>query len=86
MAREGAPRSAAAGLWLAEAEAILREATGLRVMRDVPLRARTSLGIGGPAPLFVIPRDPEALAAALAETARRVFALTEEVVNFAAGS
>ena len=63
--RETAPRGAAARPWLAEAEAILREAKGLRVLRDVPLRTRTSLGIGGPAPLFVVPREPEGLAAAL---------------------
>jgi len=75
VARESTPRTDAARLWLAEAEAILREATGLRVMRNVPLRTRTSLGIGGPAPLLVVPRDPEVLAAALAR-------LTEAGVPF----
>src|SRR5262250_1038213 len=56
------PRAGASRLRLAEAEAILREATGLRVLRDVPLRSRTSLGIGGPAPLLLLPEDLEGLA------------------------
>src|SRR5207245_4516834 len=36
--RETAPRGASARLWLAEGEAILREAKGLRLRCDVPLR------------------------------------------------
>src|SRR2546422_6621608 len=51
----------AAKEWVAEAEAILREST-VRVLRDVPLRARTSLGVGGPARLFLVPERPEDLA------------------------
>jgi len=49
--------------WVAEADAILREDT-VRTLRDVPLRTRTSLGVGGPARLV--------LAAARAEDLARV--------------
>jgi UDP-N-acetylmuramate dehydrogenase len=55
---------AAGRSWIDEAEAILR-ASRLRVLRDVPLRARTYLGIGGPARLLVVPDDPEELGAVL---------------------
>jgi UDP-N-acetylmuramate dehydrogenase len=52
--------------WVGTADALLREAgAGLRVLRDVPLAPRTYLGIGGPAPLFVVPEGPGPLAAAL---------------------
>jgi len=50
--------------WVAEAEAILR-ASSARVLRDVPLRARTSLGVGGPAPLFLAAGHAEELAQAM---------------------
>src|SRR5207249_5395473 len=51
--------------WVTEAEAILRESP-VRVLRDVPLRTRTSLGVGGEAPLLLAPARPEQLAPALA--------------------
>ena len=47
--------------WVTEAEAILRESP-VRVLRDVPLRTRTSLGVGGEAPLLLAPARPEELA------------------------
>jgi UDP-N-acetylmuramate dehydrogenase len=47
--------------WVAGAEAILRESS-VRVLRDVPLRARTSLGVGGPARLVLAPERAEDLA------------------------
>ena len=50
--------------WVAEAEAIVREST-VRVLRDVPLRTRTSLGVGGPARLFLVPARAEDLAPVL---------------------
>ena len=51
----------AAKSWVTEAEAILR-ASPVRVLRDVPLRTRTSLGVGGEAPLLLAPARPEELA------------------------
>jgi UDP-N-acetylmuramate dehydrogenase len=51
----------AAKIWVTEAEAILRESS-VRVLRDVPLRTRTSLGVGGEAPLLLAPERPEELA------------------------
>src|SRR2546425_524822 len=47
--------------WVAEAEAILGESS-VRVRRDVPLRARTSLGVGGPARVLLVPERAEDLA------------------------
>lgn len=47
--------------WVSEAETILREST-VHVLRDVPLRTRTSLGVGGPARLFLVPGRAEDLA------------------------
>jgi UDP-N-acetylmuramate dehydrogenase len=47
--------------WVAEAEEILRESS-VRVLRDVPLRTRTSLGVGGPARILLVPERPEDLA------------------------
>lgn len=53
--------------WIETADSLLREVgAGLRVERDVPLGGRTYLGVGGPAPLFVVPEKPEPLAVALA--------------------
>lgn len=52
---------AAARDWVAEAEAILRESR-VPVLRGVPLRARTSLGVGGPARLLLVPGRAEDLA------------------------
>ncbi|MBI1950000.1 MAG: UDP-N-acetylmuramate dehydrogenase [Acidobacteria bacterium] len=46
---------------MSEAEAILRESR-VPVLRDVPLRTRTSLGVGGPARLFLVPGGAEDLA------------------------
>jgi UDP-N-acetylenolpyruvoylglucosamine reductase len=51
----------AAKSWVSEAEAILRESS-VRVLRDAPLRTRTSLGVGGPAPVLLTPSQPEELA------------------------
>jgi UDP-N-acetylmuramate dehydrogenase len=47
--------------WVAEAETVLREST-VRVLRDVPLRTRTSLGVGGPARFVLAPERAEDLA------------------------
>ena len=49
------------GDWVSEAEAILRESR-VPVLRDVQLRTRTSLGVGGPARLFLVPGGAEDLA------------------------
>ena len=47
------------GSWIEKARATLRECgSGMRVLRDVPLSGRTYLGIGGPAPVFLVPEDP----------------------------
>src|SRR5207247_7006661 len=51
----------AAKSWVTEAEAILKESP-VRVLCDVPLRTRTSLGVGGEAPLLLAPARPEELA------------------------
>jgi UDP-N-acetylmuramate dehydrogenase len=45
-------------------EALKRASRG-EVLRDVPLAPRTSVRVGGPAQLWVRPRDPEALVAVL---------------------
>jgi UDP-N-acetylmuramate dehydrogenase len=57
--------SASRRTWVEEAEAILREGTGVRVHRDVPMRTRTSLGVGGPARLLLVPEEVEGLASVL---------------------
>ena len=54
--------------WVAEAEAILRDSS-VRVLRDVPLAARTSLGVGGPARIVLVPGRVEDLARVM----RRLF-------------
>ena len=54
----------AAGVWVREARAILDE-SGLRVLKDVPMRDRTYLGVGGPAPLLVEPDEVGRLATVL---------------------
>jgi UDP-N-acetylmuramate dehydrogenase len=58
--------------WIEEAEAALDAAAAdlsgrerLGWERDVPLSSRTYIGVGGPARVFLAPRDAEALAAAL---------------------
>ena len=43
----------------------LKRASRGEVLRDVPLAPRTSVRVGGPAQLWVRPRDPEALVAVL---------------------
>jgi UDP-N-acetylenolpyruvoylglucosamine reductase len=50
--------------WMTEAEGALR-GSPVRVLRDVPLRTRTSLGVGGPARLFLAPERAEDLAQAM---------------------
>jgi len=55
--------------WVAEAEAILREEP-VRVLRDVPLRARTSLGVGGPARLLLAADRAGELAGAMRRLAQ----------------
>ena len=47
--------------WVDEAETILGESRGVRVLRDVPMRTRTSLGVGGPARLYLVPEEAEGL-------------------------
>ena len=59
----------AANDWVAEADAILREET-VRVLRDVPLRSRTSLGVGGPARLVVAAAGAEDLARVMSRFAQ----------------
>jgi len=54
--------------WAQEAEAILLHRP-VRVLRDVPMRVRTSLGVGGPARLLLAPEDALGLAAVLADFA-----------------
>jgi UDP-N-acetylmuramate dehydrogenase len=44
---------AAATTWIEEARGVLRECAGVRVLENVALRSRTSLGIGGPAALWI---------------------------------
>jgi UDP-N-acetylmuramate dehydrogenase len=51
--------------WVEEAEAILKESP-VRLRHDVPMRTRTSLGVGGPARLLLEPDDAETLAPLLA--------------------
>ena len=58
--------------WVEEAEAALESAAAglsdrarLGWERDVPLAARTYIGVGGPARVYLAPRDVEALALAL---------------------
>jgi UDP-N-acetylmuramate dehydrogenase len=52
--------------WVGDALLILRDVPSLRVLRDVPLGPRTYLGVGGTAPLLLLPDNPEVLARALA--------------------
>jgi UDP-N-acetylmuramate dehydrogenase len=54
--------------WTEEAEAALRGGPA-RILRDVPLARRTSLGVGGPARLFLAPADAEEMAAAIGRLA-----------------
>ncbi|MBI4168595.1 MAG: UDP-N-acetylmuramate dehydrogenase [Acidobacteria bacterium] len=54
--------------WIEEAEAALRGGPA-RILRDVPLARRTSLGVGGPARLFLAPENPEEMAAAIGRLA-----------------
>ena len=54
----------AAGSWVTDAEAVLR-GSRVSVLRDVPLRTRTSLGVGGPARLLLAPQRVEDLAQAM---------------------
>ena len=56
----------AAKTWATQAESILR-ASSVRVLRDVPLASRTSLGVGGPAPFLLVPARAEELAAVMRE-------------------
>ena len=55
--------------WVDEAGAILRETKRLQVERDVPMSSRTSLGVGGPASILVLPEEPDDLAMVLARFA-----------------
>jgi len=50
--------------WVTEAEGILT-GSRVRVVRDAPLRTRTSLGVGGPARLLLVPERAEDLAPVL---------------------
>lgn len=51
--------------WIDKARSLLRQGGDLRIEADVPLAGRTYLGVGGPAPVLVIPSSVEALAGAL---------------------
>src|SRR5262245_5939515 len=51
--------------WIDTAERALAGLDGTGLERDVPLAARTYIGVGGRAPLLLAPRSPEALAGAL---------------------
>ena len=46
---------------MSELVSALKRASRGEVQRDVPLAPRTSVRVGGPAQLWVRPRDPEAL-------------------------
>jgi UDP-N-acetylmuramate dehydrogenase len=50
---------------MTELVSALKRASRGEVLRDVPLAPRTSVRVGGPAQLWVRPRDPEALVAVL---------------------
>ena len=50
---------------MSELAGTLRQAARGEVLEGVPLAARTSVRVGGPAQLWVRPRDPEALVAVL---------------------
>jgi UDP-N-acetylmuramate dehydrogenase len=50
---------------MSELLSALKRASRGEVLRDVPLAARTSVRVGGPAQLWVRPRDPDALVAVL---------------------
>ena len=50
--------------WRTEAEGALH-GSPVRLLRDVPLRTRTSLGVGGPARLYLAPERAEDLAQAM---------------------
>jgi len=56
----------AAGTWVEEARAIVRAYPKVRAVEDVPMVSRTYLGVGGPAPLMLLPDDVEGLAGVLA--------------------
>jgi len=56
----------AAKSWVDEALAIVAGRTGVRCLRDVPMSGRTYLGIGGPAPVLLVPEDAASLAPVLA--------------------
>jgi len=60
----GAAATMAERIWVREARAILDE-SDLRVLKDVPMRHRTYLGVGGPAAVLVEPDNVDQLAAAL---------------------
>jgi UDP-N-acetylmuramate dehydrogenase len=51
--------------WIDTAAQVLGGLEGLGLQRDVPLAARTYIGVGGRAPILLAPDSPEALAAAL---------------------
>lgn len=53
--------------WVEDALTVLRDVPSLRVLRDVPLGPRTYLGVGGTAPLLLVPDDPAVLARALSK-------------------
>jgi UDP-N-acetylmuramate dehydrogenase len=53
--------------WVGDALAVLRDVPPLRALRDVPLGPRTYLGVGGAAPLLLVPDDPAVLARALSK-------------------
>jgi UDP-N-acetylmuramate dehydrogenase len=54
------------GTWVETAARALEGLAGIGMQRDVPLAARTYIGVGGPAPILLAPESPESLARALA--------------------
>jgi len=50
---------------MSELAGTLRQVARGEVLESVPLSARTSVRVGGPAQLWVRPRDPQALVAVL---------------------
>jgi len=51
--------------WIDTAAQVLGDIEGIGLQRDVPLAARTYIGVGGRAPILLAPESPEILARAL---------------------
>jgi UDP-N-acetylmuramate dehydrogenase len=55
--------------WIDTAAQVLEDLAGIGLERDVPLAARTYIGVGGNAPILLAPESPESLARALGRLA-----------------